>query len=423
MKAGRGKALGITAAGLALLTAAWSLSSRPIDPGARDGVSVRRADFELRVDSVGVLDAARGESFASAMRGDRGKIIQIADDGARVAAGDVLVRFDSTSLEADRLRFAGELRSREAVVSYVRQALEVEKTQLDKALVAAEVDVRTSSEDEARHQAYIDDLDALGRRGVPVASEMAQARRKLQQVRTHHEKARHELERLKKEAVHRLGQSMAEVNKAESEAASTRAALEQTAAELGRTVVRASSAGFVVLHEMTVNDQRRRLRVGDTVWQGQPVLYLPDLSSMVVHARIREEDLHKVREGLAATIRVEAYPDAAFRGVVSGIGALALESNGSASGKYFQMNVALQGSDERLRPGMTARVSIVADRAQGVLAVPIPAVFYSGDQAMCFVLDGAKAGARSVTLGRRGDDLVEVVAGLAAGERVSLVKP
>jgi len=412
------------AAGILLLSAAWSLYSRPIDTAASANLfAVRKGNFELRVDSVGVLDAARADVFTSGMRGDRGKILQIADDGARVEKGDVLVRFDSTSLEAERMRLAGDLRSREAVVSFARQAVEVEKSQVEKSLLHAEMEARSAAQELGRHQAYIDDLEALGRRDVPVGSELAQARRKLQQSQNQYEKAQHDFERLKKEAVHRLAQSISELNKADSEAANTRAALELTASELEKTLLRASGPGFVVLHEITVNDQRRRLRVGDTVWQGQPVLYLPDLAAMTVRTRIREEDLHKVREGHEATVRIDAYPDAAFRGVVTGIGALALEGATATAGKFFQMNVAIQGRDDRLRPGMTARTSIVADRARDVLVIPIPAVFYSGEQAMCFVVDGVRVSTRIVHLGRRGDDVVEVVAGLAQGERVSLVKP
>ena len=78
-----------------------------------------------------------------------------------------------------------------------------------------------------------------------------------------------------------------------------------------------------------------------------------------------------------------------FKGRVTSIGALALEgASSNAAGKYFQMTVAMEGHDERLRPGMTARVAIIADRAKDVLVVPIPAIFYLGEQPVCFVAEG-----------------------------------
>jgi len=414
----------ITLAGLLLLIFVWSLFSRPVDSTARNFSAVRKSDFELRVDAIGILDAVRSEVFTSAMRGDNGKILQIAEDGTRVEKGDFLVRFDSTLLESELLRLTGELRSREAVSTYLKQAFEVEKSQVEKSLVHAEVDARTARQDFARHQAYIDDLEALGRRGIAVASEVAQAKRKAQQAQMQLEKAESDFERTKKEAVHRLAQSMAEVNKADSEAKNTLSSIGLTRGELGKTVLRASVRGFVVLTEISMGDQKRRLRVGDTVWQGQPILYIPDLSAMMVRSKVREEDLHKIREGQEATIRVEAYPEAVFKGHVTSIGALALEgASSNAAGKYFQMTVTMKGRDERLRPGMTARVAIVADRAKDVLVVPIPAIFYLGEQPVCFVAEGDKIISRPVRVGRRGDNVVEILAGLSEGERVSLVKP
>ena len=421
----RAKVAGAAAAvaGAALLTFTWSLFSRPVDTSSSVFV-VRQSDFELRVDATGTLDAARSETLTSQLRGDQGKVLYLAEDGARVAPGDVLVRFDATLLETELARQASELRSREAVRTYVKQALEVEKSQVEKALAQAETAARSAREESARYQAYLDDLEGLARRGVPVASEIAQARRKAERAQVKLEEAGGDFERAKREAIHRLAQAMAEVNKAENEVRATSTSLALTRAELDRTVLSASAPGFVVLHEVATGDHKRRLRVGDTVWQGQPILHLPDLSAMTVRSRVREADLHKVREGQEAVIRVEAYSDSVFRGRVVGIGALALEAGPSGSaGKHFQMSVALEGPDDRLRPGMSARVAIVADRAQAVVAVPIAAIFHDGEQAICYVAGNAGVRPRVVSLGRRGDDLVEVVAGLSLGERVSLVRP
>lgn len=417
------RAAAVACAG-ALLMLGWSIASQPVGGAPRDASMARRADFVMRVDAMGALEAARAMTFTSAMRGDKGKLLQIAEDGARVEKGDLLVAFDSTLLDSELLRLTGELRSREAVTAYVRQALEVEKSRIEKALSHAESAAAAAHQESARHQAYIDDLLALGSRGVSVESEVAQARRKAAQARAKLDEATNDFERGKREAVHRLAQAMAEVNKAESEARNSLASIELTRAELDKATLRAPAPGFVVVHEIATGEQKRRLRVGDTVWQGQPILHLPDLSAMTVRARVREEDLHKIREGQEATIRVDAYPDSVFRGRVTSIGALALESPAAAApGKHFQMGVALEGRDERLRPGMTARVSIVADHPKDVLVVPVPAIHYAGEQTICYVIAENGITARPVRVGRRGDDVVEIIAGLAEGDRVSLVRP
>ena len=194
--------------------------------------------------------------------------------------------------------------------------------------------------------------------------------------------------------------------------------------DLARTEIRAPTAGFVVLNEVFQGTVKRRPRAGDTVWQGQPLLYLPDLSAMVVKTQVREEDLHKLKPGQLAAVRVEAYPDALFEGEVASVGVLAVENAGAATaGKHFQLAVNLRASDARLRPGMTARVSIVSDRVHGVLVIPVAALYYEGGQPTCYVFDGRAIVARKVSVGRRSEDLLEVTAGLTEGEQVSLAKP
>ena len=408
--------------GLALGTVA--LCSHRLPPQERQLATVRKEAFEVRVETLGVLDAARAFHVTSNLRGDRGKVAALANDGARVEKGDVVVRFDATPFEADVARLEGELRSREALVEYVRQNLEMEKSQVRKTLDNGEFDQRASQQEHARYRAYIDDLDALARKGYAVEAEIAQARRKEEQLVTLLRKAEAELGRLHREAVHKSAQAAAELNQAESEASTTRAALAAVRTELAQTEVRAPAAGFVVLHERLDGHVKRRVRTGDTVWQGQPVLYLPDLSALVVKTQVREEDLHKLRPGLAATVRVDAYPDARFDAEVATVGVLAVESiAGSKGGKHFQLDVNLRGTDARLRPGMTARVSIVSERVRDALAIPIAALHYEGADPVCYLFDGTALTARKVGVGRRGDDLVEIVSGLASGERVSLVRP
>ena len=386
--------------------------------------TVRKSSFEIRVQTVGVMDAARSFQVVSPLRGDRGKIVYIVEDGTRVGKDDVILRFDPTPFEADVLRLSGELKSRTAVVEYATQNLEVEKSQADKALNHAQFDLTEAKQELARYFSYVADLQALEKKGHDVGSEIAQARRKAEQISLKLQKAEGDLARLQKEVVYKVGQAIAELNKANSELATTRLALAQSQDELDKSTVRAPLSGFVVLNEIFQSNQKRKPRAGDTVWQGQAPLYLPDLSSMIVKTQLREEDLQKIRKGLATTVRVDAYPDAIFEGEVGTVGVLAIDPAGTAMvGKHFQYTVSLKGSDPRLRPGMTARVFIVADSARDVLTVPLAALFNESEGKICFVYDGKRYSPRTVRAGRTNEDVAEILEGLREGEKVSLVRP
>jgi HlyD family secretion protein len=415
----------LPAAALALLAAGGlALCSHREPPLERSLAAVHREAFDVRVETVGALDAERAFNVVDPLRGDRGKIVSIIEDGKRVEQGDLIVRFDPTPFEADIQRLTGELRAREAMVEYARQSLEVEKSQVHKTLDNGEFDLKSARQDAERYQAYIDDLQALARKGYDVAGEIAQAKRKEEQLGNLVDKGDMELGRLQREAVYKVAQAAAALAKAESEAATSREALAAAREELARTEVRAPYAGFAVLAEVFQGSTKRRPRPGDTLWQGQAVAYLPDLGAMVVKTQVREEDLYKLRPGEPAIVRVDAYPDARFEGEVTNVGVLALESAGSgAAGKHFQVGVRLRSGDPRLRPGMTARVTILADRVDGALTVPVAALHYEGGEPVCFVFDGDALVRRKVRVGRRGDDLVEILAGLSDGERVSLARP
>jgi HlyD family secretion protein len=165
--------------------------------------------------------------------------------------------------------------------------------------------------------------------------------------------------------------------------------------------------------------------VGDRVWQNQPLLYLPDISTMIVKTQIREIALHKIAVDQICTVRVDAYPETLFSGKVTSIGMLATERFESGIGeRYFQLTVTLTGEDRRLRPGMTARIAVDAGNAANILFVPVHAVFDDDSVTFCYLSekDGVYQKKEIVT-GRQNEDLVEIVSGLQEGDLVSLLRP
>ena len=154
---------------------------------------------------------------------------------------------------------------------------------------------------------------------------------------------------------------------------------------------------IVILFETFRDGLKRKPRVGDNVLQNQPILYLPDISSMIVKTSIREVDLHKVKTGQSCTISVDAYPDKKMQGTVSFIGALASDKQGGNSGaKYFQMTISITSEDSDLRPGMTARVNILSARIDGALTLPLYAVFEE-DGKLYFLETSARVGGANLS--------------------------
>ncbi|MEW6334956.1 MAG: efflux RND transporter periplasmic adaptor subunit [Thermodesulfobacteriota bacterium] len=386
--------------------------------------TVAFADFDIKVNTIGTLDADRSFMISSSVKGDKGKIIYLIDDGRMVKAGDVLLRFDPTPFEDEILRLSGELRSRDATLEAVMQNLEWEKSQAEGAVHTAEFNLRDARQEYERYRGYIKDLEDLGKKGHDYPTEIFQAKKKAEQLLSKLQKAEVDLSQVAQERTFKVAGAIASAKKAQSEKETTQLTLGEARDQLRRTEVRAPFAGIVVHYEIFRDGQKRKPRIGDTVWQNQPLLYLPDISAMVVKTQVRELDLYKIKSGQRASIRVDAFPDSVYTGAVTTIGALGVERTERSRGeKYFQLSVAMKGSDSRLRPGMTARVFILADSVKKVLCVPIHAVFDENGQKHCFVSQGKRFKKVNVVLGKNNEDLVEILSGLKVAERVALVKP
>ena len=380
--------------------------------------------FEVKVNTVGVLDAERSHVVSSTIKGDKGKILYLADDGTTVNKGDILIKFDPTPFEDEVRRLTGELKSREAVVEAENQVLEWEKSQAEGTVNNAEFNLKDAGQEYERYISYIRDLEDLSKKGYSYPNEITQAKKKAEQLYAKMQKAEMEQEQSRKEVVFKIANAMAGLKKANSEFETTRLLLEEAQDQLKKTVVHAPFSGIAVLYESFRDNQKRKPRAGDAVWQNQSLLYLPDISSMIVETQVREIDLHKIKIGQQAKIQIDAYPDTAFEGEVTSIGILAAERPESGRGeKYFQLTVALKGDDTRLRPGMTARVVIEVNKAKDALSVPIQAIFKEEDKIYCYLLKGNNFKKVEVSIGRQNEDMVEILSGLKRGDKVSLVEP
>jgi HlyD family secretion protein len=433
-------------------------------------------DFQIEVNTVGTLDAARSHMVSSAIKGNKGKIIFIVDDGAEVEKGDILIKLDPTPFEEEILRLTGEMRSRGAAIDAEKQAVEWEKSQSERQIKTAEFNLRVArldleklekgegplqlaqfnGEKEAAKEAYIrllsysKDLEDLRKKGYSNPTEIGLAKEKAVSAGNAYNVARekyinykdyvlpslietaranlqqHEmlLEQTKKQGTFQVARAMAKLQKAESEFGNTESIHTQAQAELKKTVIRAPFSGIAVLYESFRDNKKRKPRVGDTVWQNQPLLYLPDISSMIVKTQVREVDLHKIRIGQRAVVQIDAYPNAFFEGDIVLIGSLATQRfEGGKGEKYFQLVVSLKGDKNKLRPGMTARVSIQSSNVKEALSVPVQGIFYEGRRQYCFVYKGQGFEKAEVTLGRQNEDMAEILSGLKMGDQISLVRP
>jgi HlyD family secretion protein len=437
---------------------------------------VSKQDFSVIVRTVGELDAARSTVVSSQVRGDKGKIIYLIEDGSRVQENDVLARLDPTPFEEEVQRLKSSSEEREALVEGLEQGLEWQKSQseresetakynldvarlnldkLDKGEGPLEMARLEGAAGEAQKEydeaaLYSKDLEGLAERGRISPAEVEQAKKKAGEAAKRYElaKLQHEsyrdhvlptqlaqaraavarsemdVEEVEKSGGFSVGKAMAELKKTEQELATLQSTLKEAQDELERAVVRSPIPGTVVLCEAHRDGQRRKPRIGDIVWQNQPLIYVPDVSKMIVKTQVREIDLHSVIVGRPALVYVDAYPDLKLAGKVDSIGVLAeTREESRTSDKYFQVTISVEGTDDRLRPGMTSRVEIQCAEVHGVAAAPVQAVFREQGRCFCYLRSGQSFEIREVVVGAQSEDWAELLDGLAVGDEVALSQP
>lgn len=155
---------------------------------------------------------------------------------------------------------------------------------------------------------------------------------------------------------------------------------------------------------------------------GSTLMTIADLSKMQIRAGVNEVDVGKIRDGQEVSIDVDAYPNATFHGVITHIAPAARDEQGV---KIFDVEIDIVDSDERLKPGMTANIEIQGDHREGVLTVPVEAVFKKAGRYVVYVMDGSpdEPVEREVSVGISNISATEIVDGLSDGDTVTLYDP
>ncbi|WP_446211535.1 efflux RND transporter periplasmic adaptor subunit [Micromonospora sp. IBSANI012] len=162
---------------------------------------------------------------------------------------------------------------------------------------------------------------------------------------------------------------------------------------------------------------------GGRVTAGTPVLTIVDTGALGLLAEVDETDVLLVRPGLVADVELDAVTGASYDATVRSVDVLPTSS--ARGGVTYRVRLSLGagrlGEGEAApapRPGMNAVVHLRVREAADAVTVPASAVFSAdGRDAVWLVRDG-RAGRAPVTVGVQGQDLVQILDGVQAGDRV-----
>ena len=144
-----------------------------------------------------------------------------------------------------------------------------------------------------------------------------------------------------------------------------------------------------------------------------PVASVVDLSSVLILSSLSERDAVRVEVGMRVDVFVPALSEEHFEGRVSALG-----PRSDPATRSFPVEIRIPNPDGRLLSGMAARCSIHVEDREGALVIPAGAVVEQYGEPIVFTVEENLARRRTVTLGERSGDRVEVLEGLEAGARL-----
>jgi membrane fusion protein, multidrug efflux system len=160
---------------------------------------------------------------------------------------------------------------------------------------------------------------------------------------------------------------------------------------------------------------KKMAEVGEITGVGIPLFVVSDIHTVRVTAFIPENELHLIKIGQKATVKVSSLENT-FEGKITEVGSAA-----DVASRAFTVKIELENPDLLIRPGMIAEVKLTSDLKSEVFALPVGLILHDDDyRSYIYVVDSVsgKAFKRDITTGKLIDGQIEITSGLSENETV-----
>ncbi len=382
----------------------WTLRNKLAADRQGDWVRATRGDLVTGFEVTGTLASLSSESLGPPPIPDVWdfKISMLAPEGADVHRGQPVVGFDTSELQR-------RLDEKTAEADQARKQIDKERADLalrtkDERLVLANAEAKLRKTS-LKLEAPPDILGINERKAAEIEHELA---------RRETAAARARLSALESAARSRIELLQSKLHQASSIVAETQDAIRQ----MMRTAPRDGTVVYAT------NWRGEKKKVGDSAWKAERIIEIPDLTRMKAEGEVDEVDAGRVAVGQRVTLRLDAHPDEELHGTITTAARTVQRKKGTQDPvKVLRVDIALDKTDPAtMRPGMRFQGTIELGRAKNAVLIPREAIFVSSAGPFVHRRDALNVDTVPVRLGRQNDKSVEVLQGVAAGERVLVPK-
>ncbi|MBD3219772.1 efflux RND transporter periplasmic adaptor subunit [bacterium] len=244
----------------------------------------------------------------------------------------------------------------------------------------------------------------VARGGLLARLDDAQLRAELQRAEALVEQRRTTFERVRTVVAERAGAPQ-DLDDAAANLAVAEADRAVVRARLDKTRITAPFAGMV---------GARHVSPGSYLRPGDPITELAQIDSLRVTFTAPERYLDRIDVGSTVQVRTNAFAGLVLTGTIDVIAPVL-----DRASRSVEVVAHIDNPERRLRPGMSAEITVVLDERPDALTVPAESVFFQGQQAFVYTVAADSTVAMApVSLGTRTAALVEVTGGLEQGQTV-----
>ncbi len=362
---------------------------------------VIRGNFLVSITESGEIRAKNSTSIVTPRVQGNLKITYLVPEGTYVHAGDTVVKFDPT----------------EALTNLKDAESKLEITESDKAKMLADQKSKLTDLESALKSALLSfELSKLNLEQMKFEADIKQ-----QQAKLEHEKDQLSLAKAKQELESQKIIQKSELSKINLQVQQDKASLEKAKRDLAALTLTAPKEGLVVYE--TNWSTGRKVMIGDTPWPGMPVVSLPDLSSMQSITYVNEVDVSRVKKDQKVVVRLDAFRDSSFTGIISSVASLGRNKDRNSNIKVFEVDVDIKSRSSILKPGMTTSNKIIIDQIPAVVYVPQESVFDKGGKKIVYVKNGSGFDDKEVETGEKSENYIVISKGIKPNDEVALIDP
>ena len=393
-----------------------------VEPTVVATVGVEKTTFTKSIRIGGTVGAMNFAMIrAPRMEGGRDRgggsslVIQsLAEPGSIVKAGDVVAEFESK-------RTLDVLDNYESMLAQTRAQAETRKAEILIATETLRQNYRTTKSEAEKSEFDLKTAEVRSAIQAEIFDLLAQ-------------EGRASSAQLEREVNLQETANAAEIRSLDITVEQDRKRMDRTKADVEKMKIRTPVGGLVVIETMFSRGNFQQAAPGDQVYGGSYFMRIVDLSKMAVFAELNQADSQMVQIGLPVQVRLDAYPDVAFKARVRSVGAMAVAGGGGGSGrrgppgsrgsrgewiKQVSVEIEILETDERIKPDLSASGDVIVETVEDALVVPRAAIRKLGDAHVVWVQQDDDFVERQVQLGPFSDTEAVILSGLQEGDMIA----